>query len=411
MFSSESTATTLSVLCLASLVFANLVFFAEASDDNETFNSADYVGGITTALWFVVVTVTTTGYGDIVPQTRRGRFVASVWMGVGLIIMASFSADVLSRMTASRSAEVTGGIVGPGSMTGKVCGTTEGTPWIELCASWGATVKAAKSKDELYKAFLDGETDAVVYDWPVLELWMQADEERMRTVHMPWRSTTDGPFGPGYPHLAKPAKDDEGGGVNPDDLAAFERHYRMREKLNLAFLSLRGGDFEANLVKKYFGGLSIAGLDSSSTTEELYTRAKVSDPTIALCISAIVIYLALLASHALGHRISMEHIMPKMLFPMARQEPSSEKMARQEPSLGESPSKKAAGSDPDRLARLERSVDRLGYLLEVVDDKMNKLVRRYEVDVREREAVAHHSSVELSVMDNQGAPGAREGQP
>ena len=28
----------------------------EASDDNETFNSADYVGGITTALWFVVVT-------------------------------------------------------------------------------------------------------------------------------------------------------------------------------------------------------------------------------------------------------------------------------------------------------------------------------------------------------------------
>jgi voltage-gated potassium channel len=57
------------------------------------------------ALWFSVVTVSTVGYGDIVPETGIGRFVASVIMIFGLAFVPAVTAVVVSTMMGRRDAE------------------------------------------------------------------------------------------------------------------------------------------------------------------------------------------------------------------------------------------------------------------------------------------------------------------
>src|SRR5262245_50947700 len=65
------------------------------------------------ALWWAVMTVTTVGYGDIVPTTTAGRFVASALMIVGfasLSLLTGFVASLLvhRRAAADAASAVTG---------------------------------------------------------------------------------------------------------------------------------------------------------------------------------------------------------------------------------------------------------------------------------------------------------------
>ena len=42
------------------------------------------IDGFNNALWWAIVTVTTVGYGDVVPETSIGRFIAGLLMLVGV---------------------------------------------------------------------------------------------------------------------------------------------------------------------------------------------------------------------------------------------------------------------------------------------------------------------------------------
>jgi len=56
------------------------------------------------ALWWGIVTMTTTGYGDIVPNTTEGRLAGSVLMLAGLILLGTLAASVASYFTAGDQA-------------------------------------------------------------------------------------------------------------------------------------------------------------------------------------------------------------------------------------------------------------------------------------------------------------------
>ena len=48
----------------------------------------DVFGSIPAALWWAIVTMTTTGYGDVIPQTLLGRMLAGLVMVSGILVFA-----------------------------------------------------------------------------------------------------------------------------------------------------------------------------------------------------------------------------------------------------------------------------------------------------------------------------------
>ncbi len=57
------------------------------------------------ALWWAYVTITTVGYGDVVPVTREGRMIAAVLMTVGVGLFGTFTAYVASWFVEQKEEE------------------------------------------------------------------------------------------------------------------------------------------------------------------------------------------------------------------------------------------------------------------------------------------------------------------
>jgi voltage-gated potassium channel len=82
---SEARSALLSVLlgfCIVLLLAASLAHLLERTTQPDTF------GSIPAALWWAIVTLTTTGYGDVTPATPLGRMLAGFVMISGILVFA-----------------------------------------------------------------------------------------------------------------------------------------------------------------------------------------------------------------------------------------------------------------------------------------------------------------------------------
>jgi voltage-gated potassium channel len=68
--------------CIVLLLAASLAYLLERSAQPDAF------GSIPAALWWAIVTLTTTGYGDVIPQTAAGRVLAGTVMVSGILVFA-----------------------------------------------------------------------------------------------------------------------------------------------------------------------------------------------------------------------------------------------------------------------------------------------------------------------------------
>ncbi len=64
------------------LLAASLAYLLERSTQPDVF------GSIPAALWWAIVTMTTTGYGDVIPQTVLGRMLSGIVMVSGILVIA-----------------------------------------------------------------------------------------------------------------------------------------------------------------------------------------------------------------------------------------------------------------------------------------------------------------------------------
>ena len=92
--------TVIGLLLLSILLVGALIAWVERRQ-----HSTDFAGpwrdSLSTGVWWAAVTMTTVGYGDATPKTPLGRALALVWMFVGVVAVAVFTATVTSILTLS----------------------------------------------------------------------------------------------------------------------------------------------------------------------------------------------------------------------------------------------------------------------------------------------------------------------
>jgi len=87
----------LAVVLVGFIFFLYLIGFAMDKLDGDT-----NIKGAHEGAWWALVTFTTTGYGDLVPKTGRGKLIASVWMVASLFLLSTFTGYVASALTVKK---------------------------------------------------------------------------------------------------------------------------------------------------------------------------------------------------------------------------------------------------------------------------------------------------------------------
>ncbi|MBC2712329.1 MAG: transporter substrate-binding domain-containing protein [Desulfosarcina sp.] len=147
-------------------VVAHAIWFLEKSDNDPTSFPTDYKRGILDAYWWAVVTMTTVGYGDKCPKKIIGRVIASIWMIIGIIWFAAFTATLTSSLTINRI--VPGEIKGLTDLSNKRVSVIKGTTSEKFMHYHDVTIMLTETFDDLIRSLKTGNVDAVVYDAPTL---------------------------------------------------------------------------------------------------------------------------------------------------------------------------------------------------------------------------------------------------
>jgi len=154
------------VFLIGLTIVAHAIWFIEKSDKDPKSFPTDYKGGIMDAYWWAVVTMTTVGYGDKCPKKIIGRVIASVWMIIGIIWFAAFTATLTSSLTLNRIGH--GEISGLKDLGNKRVSVIKGTTSENFMRYHDVTVMLVDSFDDLIRSLKTEHVDAVVYDAPAL---------------------------------------------------------------------------------------------------------------------------------------------------------------------------------------------------------------------------------------------------
>ena len=117
--------------------------------------------GFGSALWFSAATMTSVGYGDKTPSTFLGRLVSFLWMLVGVLLVAGFTAAVAASVAAARINE---SITRPGDLYRVSCGVMAGAVSQRYLEKQGIPFRPYPSIEAALSALSEGEIEVVVAD-------------------------------------------------------------------------------------------------------------------------------------------------------------------------------------------------------------------------------------------------------
>jgi len=204
------------------LICGNVFWWVEKG---HKYISNKYFPGIFQAFWYVLVTMTTVGYGDIVPRHWVGRITAFLVMIIGIAFFGYAIAQLSSVFTMQRLYSDIGDYR---DLRNKVVATVADTTSVPTLNNLGSVVVVVERIELAYEKLLQEKVDAVVFDSPSI-LYYALNE------------------GVGKVSVVGPLFDIQYYGF------MFPQGSELREPVNRALLELRkSGDYD-KIYQRWFG--------------------------------------------------------------------------------------------------------------------------------------------------------------
>ena len=132
--------------------------------------SEGYVTGVSDAIWFVAVTMSTVGYGDFVPVTFFGRLLTMFLIIIGCALFTFFIAELSALITYQHSSPI---IRSPEDLRDKRVVTVAGTMTEFLLKKYHPILLTESTLHQALLALRHGKADALVFDAPVLQHYLK----------------------------------------------------------------------------------------------------------------------------------------------------------------------------------------------------------------------------------------------
>ena len=161
------------LLILASV--GTLLWLAERKASPEQF-PADPVKGIGNGMWLAIVTMSTTGYGDLAPVTLKGRIIAGTWMVVTIIFATSMVAGIASTLTLSSLGSNT--VTNVEQLSNKRVAMIKGSPAEAFLYEHNVNEVAVADLNEGIVKLKNRDVEAVIYDRPQLRYYLKNNSNK-----------------------------------------------------------------------------------------------------------------------------------------------------------------------------------------------------------------------------------------
>ncbi|MFW5739589.1 MAG: transporter substrate-binding domain-containing protein [Myxococcota bacterium] len=145
------------------LLCAHLIWWAERGSD--AFNDR-WFPGVATGVWWVIVSMSTVGYGDVVPKKAISKVLAVMIIFTGIMLFGVAVASFSSALTVQN---LRSDISGPDDLNGRRVAVISNTTGAVAVKSRGARVVGVATVEEAARLVREGEVDAAVHDLPLLQ--------------------------------------------------------------------------------------------------------------------------------------------------------------------------------------------------------------------------------------------------
>jgi ABC-type amino acid transport substrate-binding protein len=163
------------------ILFGGLVWLVERKNHHFERN----LQGLLSSFWWSAVTMTTVGYGDKVPISNLGRFIAFLWMLCSIIIISIFTASITSGLTVQRMAATDLSVK---TFSSEPVGTVEASASLEyLEANFYRNLTSYPDLRDGLKALNREEVRYFIYDEPWLIYQLQNNPDFSETEILPVR--------------------------------------------------------------------------------------------------------------------------------------------------------------------------------------------------------------------------------